>query len=222
VDMLELPVLGDFVIHNRVICNGDPTLPLAASCLHVPKPNVHADCVLLAPHARAACVVNSDTNIALLLVRQRLCSTPCPATSTAAAARAATRTTMSPPLQSLVRYDNPVLVSTSKGKGATKGSPGKKVWHLEAPSKQFSERLSTPRSSTMLTYAHALRCVQGALPPVEQKPGLTQTEDILNSILPPRYHRHYSIAMPRSVLTEQLEQPTANGTWCCLIMRAFA
>jgi hypothetical protein len=28
--------------------------------------------------------------------------------------------------------------------------------------------------------------VQGSLPPVEQKPGLTQTEDILNSILPPR------------------------------------
>lgn len=30
-------------------------------------------------------------------------------------------------------------------------------------------------------------CMQGSLPPVEQKPGITQTEDILNSILPPRY-----------------------------------
>lgn len=59
---------------------------------------------------------------------------------------------MIPPLQSLVKYDNPVLVSTSKDKGkGGKDKSGKK-----------------------------------ALPPVEQKPGLTQTEDILNSILPPR------------------------------------
>ncbi|GAX81377.1 hypothetical protein CEUSTIGMA_g8808.t1 [Chlamydomonas eustigma] len=59
---------------------------------------------------------------------------------------------MIPPLQSLVKYDNSVLVSASKDKGKGKGAPGKK----------------------------------GTLPPVEQKPGLTQTEDILNSILPPR------------------------------------
>lgn len=59
---------------------------------------------------------------------------------------------MIPPLQSLVKYDNPVLVSNSKDKSKSKGTLGKK----------------------------------GGLPPVEQKPGLTQTEDILNSILPPR------------------------------------
>merc|ERR1711988_629037 len=57
-----------------------------------------------------------------------------------------------PPLNSLVKYDNPVLVNTTKDKKqkgkAAKG--GKK------------------------------------LPPVENKPQLTQTEDILNSILPPR------------------------------------
>merc|ERR1712167_528171 len=61
--------------------------------------------------------------------------------------------TMIPPHNSLVRYDNPVLVSTSKdkkGKGKDKGKGGK------------------------------------ALPPVEQKQQPTQTEDILNSILPPR------------------------------------
>lgn len=53
--------------------------------------------------------------------------------------------------QSLVKYDNPVLVSGSKGKGKSKApAPGK------------------------------------ALPPVDGKQ-LTQTEDILNSILPPRY-----------------------------------
>ena len=35
---------------------------------------------------------------------------------------------MIPPLQSLVRYDNPVLVSTSKDKGkGAKGGAGKKV-----------------------------------------------------------------------------------------------
>lgn len=53
---------------------------------------------------------------------------------------------MVPQHQSLVKYDNPVLVSTSKGRGKKKGR----------------------------------------LPPVEQKQQLTQTEDILNSILPPR------------------------------------
>merc|ERR1712167_438215 len=61
--------------------------------------------------------------------------------------------TMIPPHNSLVRYDNPVLVSTSKdkkGKGKDKGKGGKK------------------------------------LAPLDSKPQLTQTEDILNSILPPR------------------------------------
>mmetsp|Transcript_32039 Transcript_32039/g.38809 ORF Transcript_32039/g.38809 Transcript_32039/m.38809 type:complete len:243 (-) Transcript_32039:595-1323(-) len=59
---------------------------------------------------------------------------------------------MIPPLQSLVKYDNPVLVSTTRDKrGKDKGKQKK-----------------------------------AQLPPVEQKPGLTQTEDILNSILPPR------------------------------------
>ena len=60
---------------------------------------------------------------------------------------------MIPPHNSLVKYDNPVLVSTSKdkkGKGKDKGKGGKK------------------------------------LAPLDSKPQLTQTEDILNSILPPR------------------------------------
>lgn len=59
---------------------------------------------------------------------------------------------MIPPVKSLVKYDNPVLVSTSKAKGKDKlaGKGG------------------------------------GKLPPVDGKPNVTQTEDILNSILPPR------------------------------------
>lgn len=59
---------------------------------------------------------------------------------------------MIPQLHSLVKYDNPTLVSTTKDKRGPKDKNGKKK----------------------------------DLPPVEQKPGLTQTEDILNSILPPR------------------------------------
>mmetsp|Transcript_3049 Transcript_3049/g.5540 ORF Transcript_3049/g.5540 Transcript_3049/m.5540 type:complete len:242 (-) Transcript_3049:157-882(-) len=58
---------------------------------------------------------------------------------------------MIPQLVSLVKYDNPTLVSTTKDKRSKDKSAKKKD-----------------------------------LPPVEQKAGLTQTEDILNSILPPR------------------------------------
>jgi dynein light intermediate chain len=57
---------------------------------------------------------------------------------------------MIPPHNSLVKYDNPILVSTTKDK--SKKSAKKKA----------------------------------ALPPVEQRQQPTQTEDILNSILPPR------------------------------------
>jgi len=59
---------------------------------------------------------------------------------------------MIPPVQSLVKYDNPVLVSTTK------------------------ERRGKDQGKTK----------KASLPPVEHKAGLTQTEDILNSILPPR------------------------------------
>merc|ERR1711971_104615 len=55
-----------------------------------------------------------------------------------------------PPLQSLVKYDTPSLLTTKDKKGSKPAKGGKK------------------------------------LPPVEGKPQLTQTEDILNSILPPR------------------------------------
>ena len=58
-----------------------------------------------------------------------------------------------PPLNSLVKYDTPSLLTT-KSKTAKKGA---------APAKGGKK-----------------------LPPVEAKPAVTQTEDILNSILPPR------------------------------------
>jgi len=64
----------------------------------------------------------------------------------------------------LVKYDNPVLVSTQgpkkPGKAPLPGARG-------APT-----ATKQPRG--------------GRLPPVEAKPQLSQTEDILNSILPPR------------------------------------
>ena len=56
---------------------------------------------------------------------------------------------MIPPHNSLVKYENPILVSTTKDKGKNKGKAGK-------------------------------------LPPVTDSKQVTQTEDILNSILPPR------------------------------------
>ena len=59
---------------------------------------------------------------------------------------------VAPPLQSLVKYDTPSLLTT-KDKKAKGAKGGKK------------------------------------LPPVETKTPLTQTEDILNSILPPRCAR---------------------------------
>lgn len=71
------------------------------------------------------------------------------------------------PGQSLVRYDNPVLVSRSDATGTNKkdlkgGADAKKAGSSAVPKK---------------------------LPPVDDKRTKTpsQTEDILNSILPPRY-----------------------------------
>ena len=87
---------------------------------------------------------------------------------------------MLPPLSSLVKYDNPVLVSTSRDKGGkSKGATGKKVIDIEPV---WCVHLEPPHFFTRCRLA----ATQGSLPPVEQKPGLTQTEDILNSILPPR------------------------------------
>lgn len=62
-------------------------------------------------------------------------------------------------VNSLVKYDTPVLVSEAK----------KKQKPLEStPSKKGGKKL----------------------PPVENKPSITQAEDILNSILPPRLSNH--------------------------------
>lgn len=68
---------------------------------------------------------------------------------------------MLPAQSSLVKYDNPILVSTTKGK---KGQINKvfKILYLK-------------------------------LPPVENKKEISQTAEILNSILPPRYNIFFII-----------------------------
>ena len=147
---------------------------------------------------------------------------------------------MIPPLQSLVKYDNPVLVSTTKDNKKKDKKTGKvrpdraptrasgraplgverrllarsgalrardvswsQLHHAQArgasvlppPSAGACARLvrrltrvpSLPPPTPPLCSSSHLRCTpQKELPPVEQKPGITQTEDILNSILPPR------------------------------------
>ena len=94
---------------------------------------------------------------------------------------------MLPPVGSLVKYDNSVLVSASKDKKG-KGTPGKKASSFNVRGVTTSPSTSLPRMGNEILVAclNQNLDLQGPLPPVEQKPGLTQTEDILNSILPPR------------------------------------
>ncbi len=74
------------------------------------------------------------------------------------------------PSHSLVRYDNPVLVSRTDAKGKP----------ALAPAADKTKALLPPSGSLNQNKK---------LPPVEEKGRVktpTQTEDILNSILPPR------------------------------------
>lgn len=77
------------------------------------------------------------------------------------------------PGQSLVRYDNPVLVSRTDAKAAALGKPA-----------------AGPNAGAEAVKKVAGNTVAKKLPPVDDKgraKSPTQTEDILNSILPPRY-----------------------------------
>eukprot|EP01025_Chloroclados_australasicus_P043785 TRINITY_DN46962_c0_g3_i1.p1 TRINITY_DN46962_c0_g3~~TRINITY_DN46962_c0_g3_i1.p1 ORF type:complete len:252 (+),score=30.49 TRINITY_DN46962_c0_g3_i1:176-931(+) len=106
---------------------------------------------------------------------------------------------MIPPLQSLVKYDNAQLVSTSK------------------ENKKPQEKDKSTKKKT--------------LPPVESKNAVSQTEDILNSILPPREWTEESQLWVQYVsstpatrldvinlqekLDEQLQQRQARETGIC-------
>lgn len=71
-------------------------------------------------------------------------------------------------LTSLVKYDTPLLVSEAKKKNKTP---------LLRSNSKSSGKKNLPSVGKKQT-----------LPPVENKSPVTQTEDILNNILPPRYN----------------------------------
>jgi len=77
---------------------------------------------------------------------------------------------MIPPSASLVKYDNPVLVSRNTDKKSPRSRP------LKASQQQPTDDQSSPIPPPPRT---------GKLPPVSSD-GKNQTEEILNSILPPR------------------------------------
>lgn len=82
---------------------------------------------------------------------------------------------MIPPYQSLVKYDNPVLISRTTDKKLSKGR-GKR---------NGSTSGSQTMSATMSSGPVPTPPRGGKLPPMEKK-AQQQTEDILNAILPPR------------------------------------
>jgi len=101
---------------------------------------------------------------------------------------------MIPPSQSLVKYDNPVLVSRVSEK-----SPLKSLGHEKSSSSKLASNTSSTTGGNGATAGPAgISSISGRpaspnkpkLPPVEDKSGRAkspnQTEDILNSILPPK------------------------------------
>jgi dynein light intermediate chain len=87
---------------------------------------------------------------------------------------------------SLVKYENPVLISTSKDKAkSAKDKTSKKV-SLQASSAICAPAPAGSAGNKKTSSPTPGRKLQGTLPPVEQKGAVAQTEDILNSILPPR------------------------------------
>jgi len=82
------------------------------------------------------------------------------------------------PAASLVRYDNPVLISRSDGQGISGIKNLSNIMKNNAFDKKFNNQPSGAKK----------------LPPVDDKGRLktpNQTEDVLNSILPPRYNFIY-------------------------------
>lgn len=96
---------------------------------------------------------------------------------------------MIPPTASLVKYENPVLVSKNTDKKGVKVS---RIFVLARAT--FYEQAKTPKSNQQPAVA-ALGSggpipspPKGKLPPVDQQKN-QQTEEILNAILPPRLGR---------------------------------
>eukprot|EP00730_Choanoeca_flexa_P019865 TRINITY_DN9716_c0_g1_i3.p1 TRINITY_DN9716_c0_g1~~TRINITY_DN9716_c0_g1_i3.p1 ORF type:complete len:260 (+),score=67.28 TRINITY_DN9716_c0_g1_i3:46-825(+) len=76
---------------------------------------------------------------------------------------------MIPPNQTLVKYDNPTLISKSTDK----------------KSSRVRTKRSTTKAATLAPGAPVPQPPRGKLPPVDKKAS-QQTEDILNAIIPPR------------------------------------
>eukprot|EP00742_Colponemidia_sp_Colp-10_P001205 GILJ01001298.1.p1 GENE.GILJ01001298.1~~GILJ01001298.1.p1 ORF type:complete len:283 (+),score=59.31 GILJ01001298.1:1833-2681(+) len=96
------------------------------------------------------------------------------------------------PHNSLVKYDTPILVSTT-AKGAKQKKDalagGQSVAGGASASimtQQQSTMNQTGKSKKSNNTSNAHNTQNKHLPPVDKQPQLTQTEDILNSILPPR------------------------------------
>lgn len=85
---------------------------------------------------------------------------------------------MIPPYQSLIKYDNPVLISRTTDKKSSRSRPKKNG--------SLSGTMSPSKTATLQPNAPVPTPPRGGkLPPMEKK-AQQQTEDILNAILPPR------------------------------------
>lgn len=104
---------------------------------------------------------------------------------------------MIPPTASLVKYDNPILVSKTgdKQKVKTASLDVNMFIHTHAPfapiSPQTKPLTGKQASSTMGVQTAGPTgpvppAAKGKLPPVDSQKASQQTEEILNSILPPR------------------------------------
>eukprot|EP00043_Microstomoeca_roanoka_P012502 m.121042 g.121042 ORF g.121042 m.121042 type:complete len:267 (-) comp15515_c0_seq1:372-1172(-) len=83
---------------------------------------------------------------------------------------------MIPPYQSLVKYDNPVLISRTTDKKSSRARPKRN----ESANATLTSTATLPLGAPVPTPPRG-----GKLPPMEKK-AQQQTEDILNAILPPR------------------------------------
>jgi len=109
---------------------------------------------------------------------------------------------MIPPLQSLVKYDNAVLVSSTKEK---------KVKDKLLKVTSSSLWVANSMYSCVFNYLLVSDVQSGGLLPGEQKSEVPQTEDILNSILPPRSGLYVLMACKKLHPLAHLSHDTGSG-----------
>lgn len=109
---------------------------------------------------------------------------------------------MIPPLQSLVKYDNAVLVSSTKEK---------KVKDKLLKVSSSSSWVTNCVYSCDFNYLLVSVMQSGGLLPGEQKSEVPQTEDILNSILPPRSGFYFVVSCKELHALAHLPHDTGSG-----------